>query len=47
MAGSERTPLLGAGDELTPARKRLIVATSLLSGFLGALDLTSAYLLLG
>lgn len=37
----EHTPLLGDGPSKTT--RRLVVATSLLAGFLGALDLTSAY----
>lgn len=47
MSG-ERTPLLKqhaaeGSEHLSPARKRLIVATALLTGFLSTLDLTSEY----
>lgn len=39
----EQTPLLAVAvaSEPTPRVRRLVVATSLLAGFLGALDLTS------
>jgi hypothetical protein len=40
----ERTPLLPPEErvvEYTPARRRLVVATTLLSSFLATLDMTS------